>query len=161
MAKKKNVNEKINIKINKKNVKVFVIIGLVILIALAFYLYIYQYLLIQKKNLEIINYKRDLYTAVLCEYSCPMKLQSYQNKTQLLPDMECVKNCTNIFKQNNPALFTKEDLTKDNLLKEISNSVQECRQESLDEETLTINNTIFFSCTTQKLSSLKDKYEYL
>ena len=78
-----------------------------------------------------------------------------------MPEEECIKECSDSFKQNNLLSFTKEELNKDNLFQEMGSLVQKCRQESLNTATLSINNSLFFSCSVKELSGLKDKYNYL
>jgi mannitol-specific phosphotransferase system IIBC component len=124
---------------------------------------IFKYLPESRANLKVNEYKKELYSSTLCQYSCPLTLQQIQNQTQYFPEPVCVQNCTKSFKglQANGEKLSNEQLQKDKLIEEMSNAVNACKTEAVDPNTKTLNNTLFFSCSIEKLGSLKDKYSYL
>jgi hypothetical protein len=144
------------------NVKVIFIIIIILLILLAGYGYFLKYLPKQNKDIKIIEYKKDFYKSILCEYSCPLKSQEYKNKTRLLPEIECVKDCTENFKQkNNHTIFSSVELNQDNLIKDIDAVIKECKKQSLNTTSFSLNDSLLFSCSSQRLAELGKRYDYL
>ncbi len=123
---------------------------------------IFKYLPESKENSKMNEYKRELYSSTLCQYSCPLTPQQIQNKTQNFPEPVCVQNCTTNFKklQASGNKISNEQLEQDNLIKDMSSAVSTCKTEATDSNK-TLNNTLFFSCSIEKLGALKDKYSYL
>ncbi|MEK6890940.1 MAG: hypothetical protein AABX03_02280 [Nanoarchaeota archaeon] len=157
------VTKKDSFKINKKIVKIFVIVmAAVIIVALAAY-FGYGYYLGTKKSQEIVTYKEDIYNSVLCEFNCPLTQQQFNNKTQLLPGVECVKNCSAEFREKNYSLSVsdKEFLLKDGFLDELSLIVKNCQNQSMDASAKNLNISQFSSCARTNLEPLKEKYPYL
>ena len=104
-----------------------------------------------------------MYNSVLCQYKCPLTEQTLNNKTQLLPEVSCVKTCTDDFRQKeiSKKSFNDNDLINDNLVGDLGDAINRCKAISLNNETLTINNTLFFSCSIESLEGLKANYTYL
>ncbi len=157
----------------KSNYKLFTIILVVIILTFAISAYIFKYMPEQKKKAEIQSYKKAMFDSVACQYSCPLESQQIPvndsktgkivNKTQLLPGLECVKNCTAAYKQQFEAgsSITDKELLEDNFLKDIQTVIVDCRKASLNTTTLTTDNVFFFSCTTTNIQNLKTNYTYL
>lgn len=124
---------------------------------------IFKYIPDKKENLSINEYKKELYSSTLCQYSCPLTLQQIQNKTQYLPEQGCVQNCTKNLReiQETGDKISNEQLKNDKLIEDISNVINTCKTEAVNLNTKTLNNTLFFICSTEKLDSLKNKYSYL
>ncbi|MFA6022522.1 MAG: hypothetical protein WC781_00365 [Candidatus Pacearchaeota archaeon] len=153
MAKEKKIKDK------KTNMLFITVIVAIVLLFGGFFLN--NYLQKQGHENSILNYKKGFYTTVSCEYSCPLKMQNYQNKTQLLPDISCVKNCTEAFLSNPNQNFSRDELNKDNLISDMSSVVNNCQKESYDLKTLTINNSNFYHCSSEGLKALRAKYKYI
>lgn len=144
------------------------IIAIAIIITLAISVYVYNLDNVDKtkRTSDINSYKKNLYETVICQYSCPLKLQDYQNKTQLLPDFNCVADCTKNFKSKfstetlNNLNFTKEELARDNFFNDIETIVENCKTTSVDSYS-GMNNSKFFSCSIQGLKQIKENYSYL
>ena len=147
----------------KKNKVIPVIILAIIVISIGIYIYNDMSVKNEKRIQDVLNYKGELFKGVICQYSCPLKFQEVQNKTQLLPEAKCVKNCTQNFKKKYPSVnFTKEELNKDNFFKDFEKIVEDCQVESKDPTaTYKVNNTQFFMCANRKLPELKNNYTYL
>ena len=148
---------------NKTNVyKIIFGILLILLIAVSVYSYSQKYLPKQKKETQIKEYKIELYKSILCEYSCPLSDQLYNNKTQLLPTLDCVKTCTLDFKTKwSNFNVTKEELITDSLLPNIGLAIKDCKTSSFDETKMNVNNSLFFSCSIASLERLKQNYSYI
>jgi hypothetical protein len=144
-----------------KAVIVAIIITAVITFAISYI--IFKYIPDSKANLKINEYKKELYTSTLCEYSCPLTLQEAQNKTQYLPEPVCVDNCTKAFKalQSGGGAIPSAQLKNDKLIDDMSAAVNSCKTEAVDINKKTLNNTLFFACSIEKLSALKGTYSYL
>jgi hypothetical protein len=151
---------------NFKTIMIIAVIVILIILALLYYLVYFPY---QQKKLSekiraegITDYKKDFYYGILCEYNCPLKPQEFENKTQIMPELDCIKNCTINFRtkyaNNN---FTNKELTGDDILKDIKSSVDDCKKQSFNTDTFVLNNTEYFSCSGEKLFLLKEKYDYL
>ncbi|HLD98538.1 MAG TPA: hypothetical protein VI815_04385 [Candidatus Nanoarchaeia archaeon] len=159
----KKVPVKDALKINKKIVKILVIvIAAIIIIALVAY-FGYGYYLGTKKSQEIITYKQDVYNSILCEFNCPLTEQEFNGKKQLLPEVECVKTCSEEFRGKNYSLSTadREFLIKDGFLTQLSTIVTSCQNQSVDVVTKNLNISKFSSCARTNLEPLKEKYPYL
>jgi hypothetical protein len=147
------------------NFMAFVII-LIVVVALGVYVYESDQTYKVKRNSDLLSYKKSLYETVFCQYNCPLKFQLYQNKTQLLPDLECVKNCTIDFKKKysptnlNKLNFTKQELGNDNFFNDIELLVENCKKQSTNPSSI-INNSEFFSCSIKGLELVKERYNYL
>ena len=147
--------------IKLKDKKIIIAVVLILIISIVIY-YEYKYLPEQNKKIKILEYKKEFYNSILCEYNCPLKLQEYKNKTQLLPEAVCVKSCTKDFKKNNNSTaFSSIDLNQDNLIIDINKLVQDCKKQSLNSTTLSIDNSVLFSCSVKSLKTLRQKYDYL
>lgn len=144
-----------------KSVIVAVIITAVITFAISYI--IFKYIPDNNQNLKINEYKKELYTSTLCQYSCPLTLQEAQNKTQYLPEPVCVQDCTKNFKelQASGDTISNEQMKNDKLIDDMPNAINACKKEAVDINTKTLNNTLFFTCSIEKLSALKSKYNYL
>lgn len=144
----------------KKKINNIYLIGVIILIA-AVVIVGWQIYKSDTSNGEILRYKKAFYEAVLCEYSCPLKLHTINNKTQLLPEAGCVKTCTEDFRKMQNVTYKKEDLNKDNLALDMADVIKNCGTQTLNNETGERNNSEFFSCSVRDLRALRDKYNYL
>jgi len=124
---------------------------------------IFRYIPDNNQNLKINEYKKELYDSTLCQYSCPLTLQEAQNKTQYLPESGCVQNCTADIKeiQSVGDAISNAQLKNDKLLEDMSVVITNCKKEAIDINTKTLDNTLFFTCSAEKLSELKNKYAYL
>jgi hypothetical protein len=147
-------------KIKTSHIIIGVIVAL-ILLGVAYEFYNKEIVEKGKRLSDIILYKKAFYEAVLCEYSCPLKMQNVNNKSQLIPDVSCVKLCTEEFKKAKYENYSKEELYTDNLITDMASSIQNCSQESLNNVTKVRNNSMFFSCSVNGLDSLKEKYPYI
>lgn len=152
-------------KIDKK----FIVFTIVLLLIISGLFYYYKYLPDKKQKEqeikranEIIDYKKAYFSGVFCQYNCPLENQVVNNKTQELPSLDCVKNCTEDFiakySDNN---FTNKELTGDNLLIDMKDITDDCKTESYDINKFVLNNSQYFSCSIEKLVNLKKKYSYL
>lgn len=124
---------------------------------------IFKYIPESKENLKVNEYKKEMYQSTLCQYSCHLTLQQVQNQTQYLPEPTCVQDCTKNFKalQTNGDAISNAQLTNDKLIEDMSNAITACKTNAVDINTKILNSTLFFSCSIEKLGSLKDKYNYL
>ncbi len=145
----------------KKEYKTMIFIVVIIAVFVGGY-FLKDFLDKQNKARDVNNYKRGFYDGLVCQYSCPMSLQNLSNKTQMLPDVDCVKSCSAAFK-NKFASFSvkKEELQKDNLLNDIDNVVKGCKKNTINTTANTFNNTAYFNCAVKSLSGLKMNYSYL
>lgn len=138
-----------------------VIITVFITFAISFL--ILKYIPDHNQNLKVNEYKKELYTSTLCQYSCPLSLQQAQNKTEYLPEQTCVNNCTKKFKeiQSTSEDISNSQIKNDGLINDMSSAISVCKNGAVDTKTMSLNNTLFFSCSVEKLSALKSKYSYL
>ena len=135
----------------------------VIIIALVVLLYIFTFLPKQAEKKEIQEYKKVLFEGTLCQYSCPLTNQMYQNRTQMLPEKKCTDSCLAEFRKKTLAIkiFSTEELQKDdNLISDVERAITACRQQNLDSQGQVINDK-FFACSSGSLNILKEKYTYL
>lgn len=139
-----------------------IVIGIVILIIVGIFSVYYWYLPMQKRTNEVNTYKKALYYGVLCEYNCPLEMQDIKNRTQLLPQAKCVKNCTKEFiEEFKNVNYTREELDKDGIMSTMTNFAIQCKQDATDVKKMAINNSQFFICYAEELEKLKEKYKYL
>ncbi len=142
--------------------KIFFIVLILVLIGIAAYGYTSNSLPKHKRDTQVVQYKQELFKSLDCEYNCPLSLQQYQNKTQLLPTTQCIKDCTTDFKTKwGKFNATKEELSTDNFIIDLSKIVEDCKKEGLNTTTFKMNNTIFFDCTKNRLETIKTQYDYL
>ncbi|MDO8460613.1 MAG: hypothetical protein Q7S74_05865 [Nanoarchaeota archaeon] len=125
--------------------------------------YFYWYAPMEKKKKDMLDYKKAVYESVVCQYSCPAVDVKFQNQTQLLPDPNCIKICTDRLKTTklNMSAFTTDDLLKDNLFFDLDTVIRQCKTDNMDNSTGGIDNTAFFKCSANNVSMIKDKYDYL
>ncbi len=151
------------IKLGSKQVKTISIIATTIIITLLIVGFIFVYYPKQVKANKIDSYKKDAFNSIVCQYSCPLVEQEFQNKTQLLPNTDCVKLCATEF-QNNKIKYqglSNKDLNNDDLINVTSKIIDDCRTNSLKEGTIELDNEKYFSCVSQSLETLKSQYSYL
>ncbi|HLC78353.1 MAG TPA: hypothetical protein VJH92_04470 [Candidatus Nanoarchaeia archaeon] len=154
--------DEIKLKLSGK-VLAAVIITAIVIFLLTFA--IFKYLPDQKRASEVNSYKKQIFDSVVCQYSCPLKEQAIQNKTQLLPDQTCVQQCAgdlNTAKEES-AKFSDNDLKTDTLYSDIEALVASCRTSSVDSSGTIpkLDNVKFFDCVKQGLEGLKTNYSYL
>src|SRR3989344_8252860 len=149
---------------NKKSDRKY-LITIILVIALI----VLSFLIYNKSNgdndSDLNNYKKALYESVLCQYSCPLIEQEFNNITQYLPLKPCVESCINQFRALglNDTKFSDETLINDNLVKDIEITIRNCKLSSSEEinNSQRINNEIFFKCSVDGLNSIKSNYTYL
>ena len=80
----------------------------------------------------------------------------------LLPDVSCVQDCVNELKAKNIIAneYSDEELLKDSLVGDIDLVIKNCKNENYLPDG-NLNNSLFFSCSSQGLENLKSRYEYL
>ena len=144
-----------------KQIILAVIITSIIIFSVSFF--VFKYIPENKQNSKVNDYKKELYNSILCQYSCNLTLQQFQNKTEYLPDKTCVENCTKKFKelQLSGESISNDQIKNDRLIEDLSNTINSCKTEAFDKNNLELNNTLFFECSKEKLSELKTKYKYL
>ena len=148
------------LKVPKKAIYAFLALVVIAVIVLA---YVFMFLPKQVEKKEIQEYKKVLFEGTLCQYSCPLSNQMYQNRTQLLPEKECTEKCLDEFKKKTLAIkiFTTEELQKDDtLIADVELAITTCRQTNLDAQGQVVNEK-FFDCSVDGLNILKEKYDYL
>jgi len=152
-----------NIKISKRTLRISItIIAVVIILAVVLTLLFVKYLPEQAKNNEIKAYKKALFSSVICQYKCPLTMQNYQNKSQLLPEQTCVKICTDNFIPMANVSLKQEEVENDNLIREMQNVITNCKNLAVLPTTpATVNTSQFFPCVSNDLAQLKTKYSYL
>jgi hypothetical protein len=152
--------------VHRNRTLIAITIIIIVVIALGAYVYQSNQIYQVKRNSDLLDYKKGLYETVFCQYKCPLKTQLYQNTTQLIPDLECVKNCSASFKTKynsavlNKLNFTKQELSSDNFFNDIELIIANCKTQSADSASL-LNNTQFFSCSVKGLELIREKYNYL
>ncbi len=145
----------------KKQYKTIIFITVIILVFIGGY-FLKDFLDKQNRAKEVNDYKKGFYDGLVCQYGCPMSLQNVSNKTQMLPDVDCVKGCSAGFKNKFSSFSVKkEELQKDKLLDDIDNLVKECKKNTINTTAYTFNNTAYFDCAVKSLSGLKMNYSYL
>ena len=147
----------------RKQVIYAIIITFIVTLALSYTFF--KYIPSTKENNQLNEYKKALFSSTICQYSCPLESQVYQNKTQLLPGTECVKSCTASFRElQKGEQFSNEQLKNDNLIADIEKVVSNCKTSSIIEGNNpipSIDNVKFFPCVSETLESLKKNYSYL
>lgn len=142
--------------------KTKLILAIIVIVIIISGYFLYDYYQKQKRINEVNGYKRGFYEGMLCEYGCPLKLQEYNNKTQNLPELGCIKGCTTSFKEKyTEKSFKEEELEMDNLLKDIDDAIKNCKTKSVNMTILSLDNTAYFSCAKKSIEELKGKYNYL
>ena len=149
----------------KKYSKVIVWI-IVIAAIIALGAYFYKNNQIKQDHLNEINsYKKGFYNSIYCEFNCPLTLQIVNNKTNrsdMVPDKECLKNCTEGFIQNvSYKTIPQIELQNDHFLNDTDLLVNNCRRTSVNLDSNLLNSTKFFSCVEKNLYLIKAKYRYL
>ncbi len=156
------MENKKEIKFSKSVLYAIVITAIVVLAVSSFIFYFYHK--IQHES-QLNMYKKEMYNSILCQYSCPLTEQVIKNKTQLAPETSCVQTCTESFKvlQQKSTGLTNNDVMNDNLILDMQNIVKACQDSSIYEagNLPQVNNTLFFSCVSVDMSTLKEKYPYL
>lgn len=150
-------------RLNKKTLKIaFISLFSILLIGLILYFGIGYYIANQKINLAN-QYKIDVYNSMLCEFNCPLSDQEYQGEMMKLPELECVKTCSEEFRLKNYTITAndKEIILKDGLLDKISTIVNDCKTKGLNQESLKLDVEVFSNCSREMLIPLKDQYTYL
>ncbi len=142
--------------------KIRLIFAIILIAIIVIGYFLYDYYQKQKRVNEINEYKKRFYEGMLCEYSCPMASQEYKNKTQMLPEINCVKACVEPFKEKySDKSFKKEELEKDSLLKDIDDAIKKCKTGSVNMNNLSLDNSAYFNCSAKGLEGLREKYSYL
>lgn len=145
----------------KRKTKIILCLVIIALIFLSAYLG-YDYFFKEKIKKDVLNYKKEFYNGILCEYGCPLVSQEVNNKTQMLPLLDCIKDCTSKFREkyskNN---FTSQEISSDNLIKDIDANVNACKKASINLTSMKMDNVAYFNCSKSELEKLKDKYGYL
>ncbi len=145
----------------KKQYKKILFIAIIIIVFIGGY-FLKEFLDKQNRIKDVNDYKRGFYAGLVCQYSCPMSLQNINNKTQMLPDVDCVKSCSTAFKSKFSTFSVKkEELQRDNLLADIDNVVKDCKKNTINTTAYSFNNTAYFNCAAKTLSGLKMNYSYL
>ena len=148
-------------KISKKNIYIG-IVAIIIIAAVGYYFLVR--IPEQNKQKDVIEYKRALYDSILCQYKCPLTNYTFEeNKTQNLPNSDCVKACiselkTKGFVKNE---FSATDLMKDNLAVDVEVIVSGCRNENIDNSTFELKSEEWIKCSIEKFERLKENYTYL
>ncbi len=145
----------------KKQYKTIIFIAIIVIVFIGGY-FLKDYIDKQTRLKDVNQYKKGFYDGLVCQYSCPMSLQNVSNKTQMLPDVDCVKSCSAAFKSKFASFSVKkEELGKDNLLTDIDNVVKECKKNTINTTSMSFNNTRYFNCAVKSLNDLKMNYSYL
>jgi len=147
---------------SSKSVVAIIIVTALIVLALSYLVFSY---LPQQKKLNLINdYKKASYEAILCQYSCPLELQkNAQNQTELLPKSDCVKGCSNTLQQKNLSsdVFSADDLKNDNFFSDLLLLVNNCKKQSLNQTSFSINTQEYVDCVSIKIKGLNQNYSYI
>ncbi|MEM0465715.1 MAG: hypothetical protein QXW97_03380 [Candidatus Pacearchaeota archaeon] len=146
-----------------KRKKFFLIAGIILIVIIFISIYlIYVRNVNEKRKESVKEFKKEIYYSILCQYSCPLSLQNIRNKTQMLPSIECIKNCsTNLNQKYSKNDFKKEEIEDDDLLKDIDDSIKPCKTESMNLSIMKLDNLKYFNCAKNNLEKLKEKYIYL
>lgn len=145
-----------------KSVIIIVIATALIVIVMSYLIFSY---IPQQKKLDLISdYKKASYEAILCQYTCPLELQkTTENKTELLPNLNCVKACSDSLKQKNlnPEAFSVNDLKNDNFFSDILTLVDNCKKQSLNQTSLSLDTKSYVSCVSLNIKKLNQTYGYI
>jgi hypothetical protein len=148
----------------KQSKKIFLYIILAVVLTLLISAYFFYYLPKQNRTNEVNNYKKGLFESSLCQYHCPLTEQKINNVTQLLPEVNCVQNCSAGFKEKygKGEIFSNADLEKDDLFKELFGFINTCKSESdYNITTNTFNTSKYFPCIAGEMENLRANYSYL
>ena len=156
-------DDEIKMKFDKKIIY-SVIITAIVVFAISFM--IFKYLPEHKQGSGINEYKKQIFDRISCQYKCPLTEQTYQDKTQTLPDATCVQQCASNLKTlqgNSIVQYSNTDLQNDNLFVDIEGLITSCRNTSLNQSasTPTLDNVKFFGCVVDGLDKLRLDYSYL
>lgn len=148
---------------SKKSRHVITAVVIAIIVTFAVSFLFLKYIPDTKETSKVDEYKKEIFSSTLCQYSCPLSLQTVQNQTEYLPEQSCVKSCTSNVDQ---IKIMSEDISnnqiiKDGLIKDMSTLITSCKNSAINTTTVSLNSSLFFSCSTEKLSALKIKYPYL
>jgi hypothetical protein len=157
---------------NKKKTPWFYLTILLIIVILALGVFAYthydkNFKAKQERKAAVVNYKQAIYASVLCEYNCPLKTQMYNKSLDLLPDVNCVNNCTLVLMPLLPDVrsfnISKEDLNKDEFITSIEKLVNTCKisNTKLINSTYRVDNANFFPCVQKAMPTIGEKYDYL
>ncbi len=145
---------------NSSKLVMYIILAVAVTFLIAYALFVYMPNHSKARAAE--DYKKALYQSMVCQYGCDLTEQDYLNKTQLLPDADCVKNCTIAAKEamnsSENLELTTADLQTDNLFVDMSQTINLCKKDVNKNET---DNSAFFSCVYNGLNELGTKYSYL
>ena len=141
----------------KRDISVLYLVAFILILALLISI------LTSPKESDILKYKKDIYKSILCQYSCPLIKQEFQNKSQFLPSKSCVENCTEIFRteQQNPEKITAKDLSKDSLILDMDKAIRACTGSISQNSTSEEASFNFFLCSRKSLEDIKANYSYL
>ena len=144
-----------------KSVITAVVIAVIVTFALSF-LFL-KYIPDSKELSKVNEYKKGIFSSTLCQYSCPLSLQTVQNQTGYLPEQSCITGCTSDLNQTKllGEDISNNQIKKDKLIEDISTEITSCRNEAVNKTTMSVNSSLFFSCSAEKLNTLKAKYPYL
>ena len=151
------------IKIGKNQVKTISIILATVIITLLIVGFAFVYYPKIVKASKVDSFKKVAFDSIVCQYSCPLEEQEFKNKTQMLPNTECVTQCASAFQHDKLKYndLTDKDLNNDNLIKDIPKLIDNCRTNSLINGTFQLENEKYFPCVSQNLETLKEQYSYL
>lgn len=146
------------IKISIKLVSIISVIVIIILLIGAYFIFFYGK---HTKN-EVERYKSAVYDSLVCQFSCPIQTVHIDNRTQALPETNCIKTCSSALTKENfkNDTYTKEELLNDNLFVDIDQLIVQCKSASTN-STRDLDYKAYFDCNYQKLQELKQKYPYL
>lgn len=160
--------EKVDKKNGKNNRRIIMWIFIAIVITAAVCYLLFAYIPQQNKQIAIQDYKKAIFDSMICQHECFLTNQVLGNVTQLLPDVNCVKNCTAIAKEKiKDSDFTEKELLGDNFFKEIQGVINLCKKESTiisgnsGINSTIVNNTAYFNCVPVKMNYMKTNYSYL
>jgi hypothetical protein len=145
----------------KQNSKIIIWVILAVVLTLLISAYFFYYMPKQNRIADINDYKRGLYQSSLCQYTCPLTMQTLNNLSQILPEVNCVQNCSAEFKAKfgDGESFSNKELENDDLFKDVLSSINACK--TLSAVNSTLNNSLFFPCVSEKMISLNQTYLYL
>lgn len=111
---------------------------------------------------EINSYKKAIYESLVCQYSCPTEGKEYNGEIVQFLVTSCTTTCIEELKTKG---FERDEypadvLDDDNLLLDIDNLLKVCREQTMKENNIP-DNSAFYACAIENLSSLKENYNYL
>ena len=135
-----------SIKIRKSTLYISIALLALILSSLLFYSI---YLPKKSFNDDLNFYKKSLFDSTLCQYSCPLQEQEFQGRSQFFPLRPCVQKCLEDLAALNldGTKFSDQDLGNDNLIKDLGDSISNCRNSSIinQDDPSVLENSKFFS----------------